>query len=183
MSYRIRKTTWEKILLFNTTLRALAPFLVFYNPILAEVATASLDAPDGYMSNKAGWSWRRYHLLDKVFDLWWYIFIFIYSFRLQIFPVILALFVFRLIGQVVSLAKMKEQVLLFFPNILESYFVAYLVTLVSPGFSVFFYNNQIIVLAVSLLFSLSQEYRIHIQRLYFITLFWKLKVKWDKRRK
>src|SRR5579859_4074454 len=87
-------------------LRFTSPILIFINPYLAVIVSNFLDLID---SDFAFYSqlvtWKQYYLLDKIFDYWWYIFIVLYSANKTIFPFILALFIFRGIGQLLTIFK------------------------------------------------------------------------------
>jgi hypothetical protein len=101
---------------------------------------------------------------------------------LTILPVIFVLFFIRTIGQIISLISGNERYLIFLQNILEVYFAAYLVTLLFPTFSIFFYKNQLLILLLSGLFSLTQEYRIHIKKLYIANLLFGLNINWERKK-
>ena len=173
---------WQTALYLNIIFRIFGPLALFLSaPIGIFLAWVS-DKPDGYLTFRLGWKFKKYHRLDKILDYWWYIIILIYSFRLVIFPTILVLFLFRSIGQIISLVSAKEKYLLLFPNCLEVFFALYLVfSYLLPNYLWLFTSyNKLIIISFCFLFALSQEYRINIKKIYVANFFWKLNLDWSK---
>ncbi len=126
-------------------------FLGLY-PIPAYLFCSFLDIIDGQVAYEAGLTWRQYCRYDKLLDYWLYIGILLYSYHLTIFPIILVLFVIRSIGQIIFLNTNKDKYLFWFPNILERFFVLYLIV----G------GHEIILLIIAILITIPHEYIFHI---------------------
>lgn len=168
---------WRKIVIFWFTLRFITPLYIFINPGIGTAASVFLDAVDGYFSFKAKKTWEWYHTLDKLADYWWYILIVVYSYvtHLPIFGTLLVLFLYRSIGQFISLRKKESWMLIFFPNILENYFIAYLIfgrlMLVEP--------ISLYIWMVCIAFAFAREYVLHIKKAYAANYIFKLGINWD----
>ncbi len=100
-----------------------------------------------------------YHEFDKVtdlfFDLCLLLYLFIY-FDINIFVLGLILFLFRVIGLILSYKKKSTKFLLFFPNIFENFAIILLIAQ--------FFSRTIgipSVLILSLLTKIPQEYFVH----------------------
>ena len=178
MTKPFAKTT----LILVETSRLIAPFFIFPNPLVPSILVLTLDSIDGSLFYKSGYNWKVYNLIDKLLDYWWYIFIVIYSLSLPIFPIILILFAYRTIGQLLGLLTQNEKVYIFFPNILEKYFYLFVV-LTFLGYENLFLktvtNSLILIISISI--SLFTEWAIHKKKIYLtqIILFGKA-MKWKK---
>ncbi len=179
---------FKKLVLVAGFLRFIGPFFIFSNPLSAIAIVWLGDLSDGHLTYHLGWSWRKYNRWDKLFDLWWYVFILIFSFvsGLTIFPLLLVLFLFRLGGQAFALRKNNEKYFLMFPNIYEMYFILYILALYfSENFLDYFVGpKQLLPLFLAGAFSLSQEYRIHAKGISIghILPIRGLKIDWSKRK-
>ncbi len=147
-------------------LRFLSPVIIFINPYAAIMISFILDI---YDSQLAFWSkmvtWKQYYILDKIFDYWWYFFIVLYSINKPIFLFVIILFLFRGIGQFLTIFRKNEKYLLFFPNLIEPYFLFYLISTLSPQTKNILTNNTNSVILISILFIpiMIREYVIHIK--------------------
>lgn len=177
----MKRYGWKILIWVVALLRAVFPPIIFTHPFVAMFINLFLDAPDGFISYKAGWPWKKYHVYDKIFDWWWYVFILIYSFSLPVFSVILILFSMRSVGQLYSAITKDEKFLLYFPNIMEWYFVLYMVAtrLLSSGFEVFSLGNLILLLIATIV-AISQEYRIHVKKSYLANSMFGCAIDWEK---
>ncbi len=154
---------WKLAIFLVGISRFIVPFNIFSHPILSSIASLFLDHIDCYLSFRAGFSWKQYHLYDKIMDYWWYIFILLFSWNIEIRFVIVLLFTYRTLGQVISIMTSNEKVLLFFPNALEKYFIFYLFTFVYPQLRNIFHGYQLIFpLLGSLAVGFYVEYLVHI---------------------
>ncbi len=173
---------WRAILIIVGVLRFVIPFFIFSNPILVTSVSFLLDTIDSEISYRSGMSWRIYLMYDKSLDYWWYIFILIFSIHLPIFPIILILFVIRSIGHFLVLLTGNEKYFVYFPNVLEIYFIFYLISSVFRPLSVLFVGaNQIIPLLITTIVVIPREYAVHIIKT--APLMTKSYVKWHKGKK
>ncbi len=145
-------------------------FLGLY-PIPAYLFCSFLDIIDGQVAYEADLSWRQYSTYDKLLDYWLYVGIILYSYRLEIFPIILILFVIRSIGQIIFLVTNKDKYLFWFPNILERFFVLYLIV----G------GHEIILLIIAVLITIPHEYIFHIRSSHHAGRTWSPAVKSEGR--
>ncbi len=156
---------WKIAIFLVGISRFILPFNIFSHPIFSSIASGFLDYTDCYLAFRAGFKWQQYHLYDKVMDYWWYIFIFLYSWNTEIRIVILILFVYRSIGQMVALITGNEKIFLYFPNVLEKYFFLYVISGIFPQTRNFFQGYNIIIpLFISFVLGIHGEYMIHIQK-------------------
>ncbi|OGK23417.1 hypothetical protein A3A46_03150 [Candidatus Roizmanbacteria bacterium RIFCSPLOWO2_01_FULL_37_13] len=172
-----------KILLFlNEFLRLLAPFLIFFNPLMTSVLSLIFDEADFYLFYKSGYKWIYYHIIDKLLDYWWYIFILIYSLDKPIKFFVIILFIYRSLGQFLSIISRNEKLLLLFPNILERYFNIYILLLYLGFSKVLLESWNIALLALGTIIAFYIEWINHIKKPYYITKkIFKVDVgRWDK---
>lgn len=165
LKYKIKNNKlWLLSYIFIIALRIVTPVLIFVYPFFITLFSFILDTVDSELAFRGKVSWRKYSSFDKALDYWWYIFIFIYSINLGIFPIILILFVLRSIGQLAFLATREEKYFVFFPNILEIYFLFYIVVLqLQPKYLYLFDGtNQFLPLLLSTLIVIPREIGVHI---------------------
>ncbi|OGG30509.1 hypothetical protein A2973_04095 [Candidatus Gottesmanbacteria bacterium RIFCSPLOWO2_01_FULL_49_10] len=171
---------WQLLLLLVAVFRLVTPLYLSFYPFEITLASLFLDAVDGYLAFRARWSHHAYHMYDKTMDYWWYVGILLFATDLPIFPVIFILFVYRTVGQIVSIALYKPLTLAWFPNILENYFIAYLMTWMFPSWSTYFIDkNQIYPLVICGAVAIIREYIIHIRKI-TIGNYFGLKFHWEK---
>jgi len=154
---------WKRLLYLIGFARIFLVFFIFKWPLPVAIAELFLDNIDSGVAYKSGMRWPSYTRYDKSIDLWWYLFILIFSFNKIIFPMILVLFIVRFVGQVLTLITRDERYLFWFPNILENYFILYLVVITfSPNLIYYFSGNFIIFpLLLSFISKMPQEYILH----------------------
>jgi len=133
-------------------LRFFLPFLIFSKPLLALFLSLILDSIDGQLFYFLKFRWDQYNTVDKLLDFWWYLFIVFFFWGKTTFPIAVILFTYRSIGQFYGILAKREEVYLFFPNILEWFFFATLIFSKAP---------IILLLAISILWSLFVEWLIH----------------------
>ena len=142
--------------------RILIPFIIFVHPLIAFVFSQVADAFDGQMYFNAKVRWHVYNRIDKTLDYWWYIFIIIY-FNIHfpsLFILAVGLLIYRTIGQFYSMYFNKEKVFIFFPNILEWFFV---LLILFPNI------NTFIALGASVLIGIYFEWVIHFSSMHWIS--------------
>ena len=109
---------------FIVLLRILAAPLIFILPLQSIILSVFLDLFDAEFAHKVV-SKKKYELIDKNIDLWFYINIMIYSYlnypdyKVSLF----ILFIYRFIGQVIYYLGKNRRILLFFPNFFEGMFI------------------------------------------------------------
>lgn len=178
---RISTKTWGSIVYLWFALRVVLPLVIFINPVAGQIVSMALDAPDGYFTFKSKKSWEWYHRKDKIADYWWYILIVIYTYyaHLPILAPIVLLFLYRSVGQFLTLKKQESWLLIFFPNILENYFIAYLIfgnNILDKQFSLYIWSACIVI-------AVFREYLLHIKKAYAVNYLFKLGVNWNKNKK
>lgn len=153
---------WKTVLVFVASLRVAVVGLLFIQPHIAEVLTLLLDGFDSGVAYKAGYSWRKYTKYDKALDYWWYIFVLLFCFNTPIFNVMLVLFAIRSVGQILTILTAKHELLFWFPNIFEHYFILYLLAVLFPKYLVYFSGWLIIIpLFIATITKMPQEYILH----------------------
>lgn len=177
---KLSKKNWKFLIVCIGAVRFVIPFFIFNAPIQATIASLLSDSLDGYVGYRLGWKWKTYHFWDKTLDYWWYIFIFLYSVNLKIFPVILILFAYRSIGQFLSLKKSNTKYLVWFPNILENYFIFYVLTLIFPKLDFLFGSDWVVTtFIVSLLLAITREHVLHVRKFSVLNYLFKLRFNWS----
>ncbi len=154
---------WKTILIIVGTVRFLIAGVLFINPFLAELGALLFDWFDSGVAYLAGISWKAYTRYDKLLDYWWYIFILIYSIGKPIFAVVLMLFAIRSVGQILTIVTSKHEYLFWFPNVLEHYFILYLlVTYFAPQYLIYFSGPGVVIpLTIAFITKMPQEYILH----------------------
>lgn len=176
------KKNYKRLVDVNVGLRIILGPLLFIFPIFSTLVVFILDWADGEFFKRAEFTKIRYEILDKIIDLYWYIFIILF---ITLNPVpnkalFYGLFGFRLIGQSLYFATKKERFLFFFPNFFEILFYVYIASLAYPPLINFLYlPNVIFTLMLIIPVILIREYVLHIRKLnlswFFtgVTTYWK----------
>lgn len=171
---------WLSFLYAIGFLRFVSPPLVLVNPIAGTAINLTLDAIDGYVAFRAKLTHQAYHIYDKLLDYWWYLWIVIASRHLAIFPILWITFLFRTPGQFLALLRKNPIYLFWFPNILESFYVGYVLSLIFPVFTPLFSpSRQIIPLGIATAVALVREYILHVKRLFAANYLFHLHMNWD----
>ncbi len=156
--YKVKGNMFLVLFVVNTLGRILAPWMIFSHPIFAAIGSYFFDMFDGYFAYRSKFSWRTYHRFDKLFDLYWYFFIVLYGWHTGNKEVFVLLFLYRFIGQFLSIAFLKERYLMFFPDILEHFFYLHLIFTLVPAWTFLLSGFwQILVIAFALVIALWRE--------------------------
>ena len=149
-----------------TSLRFLSPFFIFSFPFATVTANILLDMVDAIVLNKlCGFKWEKYQLFDKIFDAWWYLFIFLFiviCYNEIIYALFLViLFGWRMVGETLFFLTKKRYWLFFCPNLFEPIFWVWVtlfhfasLDIFTPGFFVFS-------LFITILLKMPWEYFLH----------------------
>lgn len=137
----------------SVVIRIILPPLIFKAPLLVSALVFIVDWVDSGFYYGARISKQTYQLIDKLLDLYWYIFSFIFLFSTPEFPFkdfLFYLFSFRLIGQLLFFKTKNEKYFLIFPNFYENIFLLGLALHLYPNlyniFSGDFLNKTIVFL-------------------------------------
>lgn len=159
---------WKIAIFLVGISRFILPFNIFSHPIFSSIASGFLDYIDCYLAFRARFTWKQYHLYDKLIDYWWYIFVLLYSWNTEIRIIILLLFIYRTVGQALTIITGYEKLLLYFPNAFEKYFIFYLFTPIFPQLHSVFYGYLVIIpLSISFAIGIYGEYQAHISTSFF----------------
>jgi hypothetical protein len=108
------------------SLRFLAALYILINPLWGYVLTLVFDYFDSYFlaakKNLVEMPWKDYLLWDKYLDLVGYVTMLIVGLRMG-FPVLLILFLYRLIGQVLFFITQKEYLFVIFINFFQPVYI------------------------------------------------------------
>lgn len=163
---KIRHQTHKgfKLTLFTLiVVRLIIPLIIFINPAISAVLEIFVDTVDGDILRRYyKWDRLNYQVYDKYLDFWWYIAILIFS-VIQIHNpwvlfLIIVFFLVRLAGQIIFVVTKSEEILLYFPNVIEPVFLVYL--LVPDLLSTF--RSLIITTVFLIIIKVFVEYWIHI---------------------
>lgn len=114
-------------------LKFLVPSLMLWFPFQAVWGNYFLDVIDGDILLSLGINDYLYQTIDKFADFWSYIFMLILGLRWNIRKVIIILFAYRTIGQILFFLTRNEQVFLIFQNFLEPLVMAYSLIIFKQG--------------------------------------------------
>lgn len=106
-------------------LKFIVPTLLLKFPFPAAWGNYFLDVIDGDILQALGMQENTYQLIDKGADLFSYVFMLLLGLRWSIKKVIIVLFAYRLIGQLLFFATGNELVFFYFQNFLEPLVMAY----------------------------------------------------------
>jgi hypothetical protein len=106
-------------------LKFIVPMLLLRFPFFAAWGNYVLDVIDGDILQGLGLSEHTYQLVDKGADLFSYVFMLLVGLRWRIKNVIIVLFVYRLVGQILFFATGNEMYFVYFQNFLEPLIMAY----------------------------------------------------------
>lgn len=150
---------------FVEVVRFIAPLFIFLNPVIVSIIAFSFDVLDGPIAIQLNFSWKKYNLLDKIMDNWWYLFIVLYMRQTPLYPVFILLWAYRIVGTLLVLKNHQESTYLYFPNILEWFFYIFLLFQLLNGLPTFYLLPvQIIIFATSVLISVLVEWSVHIEK-------------------
>lgn len=146
-------------------LRFFLPILIWRNPFWISFFCFILDWFDNEffrLGARGKVSPNIYQVFDKTLDYYWYFFVFLYSFRLSIFNLLLCLFAFRTFGTLFYFFTMNRKYFLYFPNFFENVFLFYVTASFFPSLNFLLQGRAfyIMILVVSLA-KLIQEYLVH----------------------
>lgn len=110
---------------FIIILKFLVPALMLKFPFHAVWGNYLLDVVDGDILLSLGINDYLYQTIDKFADYWSYIFMLILGLRWKIKKIIIILFAYRTIGQILFFLTRNEMVFLAFQNFLEPLVMAY----------------------------------------------------------
>lgn len=113
------------LIVFVIVLKFLIPFLIPFFPFVAGWANFVLDTIDGDILIPLGLEDSIYQPIDKIADWCTYVGMVFAAYRLKwpIKKLILGLFIYRSIGQLLFLLTQEEIIFFIFPNFLEPVFL------------------------------------------------------------
>jgi hypothetical protein len=115
----------------STFLRLTTPAVILVDPFWASVLALLLDAVDGHLFSRAGFTSAKYQRLDKFLDVYWYTVVFLFLLThppmTPLFALFVLLFFLRLAGEFLFCVRKDRRIFLLFPNLFEPLFCAYVV--------------------------------------------------------
>lgn len=168
------------IYFFIIFFRLLSAPLIFISPLSAIILSVFLDIIDADFAYQVI-SKKKYELIDKNLDLWWFINIMIYS-ALN-FPdykiYLLFLFIFRAIGQLIYYLTNSRRILIFFPNFFE--WIFFLIFIGKNYFPIILTTQNYILISLSIvIIKIIQEWFLHVADLSIKEIVFKTKRYWQK---
>jgi len=174
-------SSFTRYVKISTLLRILSGPVIFISPVFASIVNYLLDGFDGELFKRSGYARPKYSVYDKILDYYWYIWIILYIFAMNVPAkyLFLTLFLFRSIGQMLFVLTNNGVLLLLFPNIFEKVFLYYLIAeliheeqlLMSQPYL------QIAVCVIAIL-SIALEYELHIKKINLSSLYLKKTTYW-----
>ena len=135
---------------------------------MATILVLLADLADGEVFRRAFAFQKnnKYQRIDKVLDLYWYIFALIYSVRFPIFNTLLFFFLLRALGTILFFVKKDRKFLVLFPNIFENLFIAYILTLPFSSLNFLLEGNTLYAtLLVLSAIIIVREYLLHVKEI------------------
>ncbi|MFA6016643.1 MAG: hypothetical protein WC744_00985 [Patescibacteria group bacterium] len=164
-------------------LRVLSAPLIFVWPLPAIILSFFLDVIDIEFASRKVLTLSEYERYDKMLDLWWYFnaVIFSWLYLLDYKIILLILFVFRMIGNIIFIIKNDRKIFFAFPNFFENiffliFFSTYFKQLNFLLDKKYFYFS----IAIVTVLKIFQEWWIHIARISIPEHFFGKKRNWRK---
>lgn len=148
-------------------LRLVFGFVILYLPIIGWLFSWILDAIDYAYALRGNIVFATYNEIDKLVDIWFRLFMALAPYKLdwEYKEIFLILFILRSIGDILFFLFKKEEVFLFFPNILEFFFIGFALQLQFNFLKFSSFTNMLIILIVSTILKLIQEYFGHVVKI------------------
>ncbi|MEK7521431.1 MAG: hypothetical protein AAB599_01355 [Patescibacteria group bacterium] len=160
---------------FVILLKFLVPVLLLWFPFQAVWGNYFLDVIDGDILLELGLSDPTYQTIDKVADWFSYVFMLILGLRWRIKKTIVALFVYRTIGQFLYFKTGNELMFFYFQNFLEPLVMVYSLILFKQGNEEKAYKTYkkhfILVWGIILAYKLWNEWYLHFANIDLSTFF------------
>lgn len=168
---------------FVVFLRILSAPLIFITPLPAIILSFFLDVIDIEFASQKVLNLSEYEKYDKALDFWWYINIMIFSwFHLPSYKyLLLILFTFRAIGEIIFFIKNDRRVFFLFPNFFENIFFLIFFSIYFKQLN-FLLNKEFVYIFISIIIVLKlfQEWWVHIAQISIPEDFFGKKRKWRK---
>jgi len=160
---------------FIIALKFLVPALMLIFPLGGVWGNYVLDIVDGDLLMGLGVAEYTYQTLDKFADLISYVFMLILGLRWRIKKIVVILFAYRLVGQVLFFITRNELVFMFFQNFLEPLLLIYTVILFKfkkdDKAHEFYRKHIFIVWAIVLVYKIWNEWYLHFANIDLSTIF------------
>jgi hypothetical protein len=152
------------ILVLGIAAKYILPILFIPFPFFAGWANFILDSVDGDILIPAGLSDPVYQRIDKSADWFSYVCAVVAAWKWPIRKIVIALFVFRSIGQGLFFLTENEIMFFLFPNFLEPLFLAYATILLFKRAEAptFYRRHAIVVWVIVVLYKMQDEYITHV---------------------
>jgi len=162
-------------------LRILAAPLIFIWPLLSVILSFFLDVIDIEFASRKVLNLAEYERYDKALDTWWYLNAMIFSwFYLPSFRLLLLmLFIFRAIGEIIFFVKNDRRIFFLFPNFFENIFFLIFFSINFKQLH-FLLDKEYVFLSLSavIVIKIFQEWWIHIALISIPEHFFGKKRKW-----
>jgi len=147
-------------------IKFLIPLTIFRFPFGASLTNFILDSIDGDILMHFGMPFSVYAPLDKIADYLTYIVMFLVGRKWKIGKLIIALFIFRTIGQFMFFATNNDLFMFYFPNFLEPLFLVYSFLLFKNKSEVKAYKSYkkylLIIWILIVVFKMWNEHNVHL---------------------
>lgn len=111
-------------------LKFFVPATMLAHPLSGLLGNYVLDVVDGDVLQYLGMSDHTYQLIDKFADYVSYIFMLLLGLRWKVRKTVIALFIYRTVGQALFFITGNEMMFFYFQNFLEPFMIAYALILV-----------------------------------------------------
>lgn len=156
-------------------LKLLVPASMLIFPLFGLWGNYFLDVVDGDILLSLGMSDSTYQLIDKSMDLISYIFMLILGLRWSIRKIVIILFTYRIIGQILYFITGNELIFFYFQNFLEPLMMIYALILFKQKDEKKTYHTYkkhiILVWAIVLIYKIWNEWYLHFANIDLSLLF------------
>lgn len=175
---------FKGIYIFISILRIIVAPIIFIWPLQAIILSFFLDLIDIEFASQKVLTLSEYETNDKALDLWWYLSAMIYSwFYLTPYKyMLLGLFVFRYIGDVIFFIKNDRRIFMLFPNFFENIFFLFFFSTYFKWLNFLLDKKYLAFSLITLLvFKIIQEWWIHVAQISIPEHFFGKKRNWRKK--
>lgn len=166
----------SSLIYFVILLKFLVPTFMLRVPFVGAWGNYLLDIVDGDILMALGLSDYVYQTIDKAADYYSYVIMLILGLSWRIRKLMILLFLYRTIGQVLFFLTRNEQVFFYFQNLLEPLVMAYTLLLVlSKGNEAKAYaaykKHLLLIWVIIILYKVWNEWYLHLANIDLSTLF------------
>lgn len=157
------------------SLKFVVPVFMLKFPFWGVWGNYFLDVLDGDVLHFLGMGEFTYQTMDKAADLWSYVFMLFLGLRFRIKRLVIILFAYRLVGQILFFMTRDEKIFFYFQNFLEPLMMAYTLLLLVRGSEAGAYKTYkehiVLIWVIIIAYKVWNEWYLHIANVDLSTFF------------